>query len=126
MNDFFDLQLFVEVDVGTPPQRMRVIADTGSKWVWVQSKHCRICGGSRHYDPDRSETLTELSTFHQRTASYGSGDVKGYHSREDFCLAVPEDCYAQTVKTVNLGFGQFANEGETENEQEFYDPNKCR
>ena len=64
MRDFFDLQLFVEVDVGRPGQTMRVVADTGSKWVWVQTGLCSRCGGSNHYDTELSETLVELTDYH--------------------------------------------------------------
>ena len=62
MNDFSDLQLFVEADVGEPPQRMRLIADTGSAWMWVQTEMCASCGGANHYDVTLSETLEVLET----------------------------------------------------------------
>ena len=82
MRDYFDLQLYVEVDVGEPPQTMKVVADTGSKWVWVQTDECSRCGGLNHYHEELSETLVEVNSFYRTTVSYGSGDVHGYHSRE--------------------------------------------
>ena len=92
MSDFSDLQLYVEADVGEPPQRMRLIADTGSAWMWVQTEQCTSCGGANHYNMDQSETLEVLESTRTKHLHYGSGSVSGLHSREKFCLAVDEAC----------------------------------
>ena len=52
MSDFSDLQLFIEADVGSPPQRMRLIADTGSEWMWVQTDLCHRCSGENFFEKE--------------------------------------------------------------------------
>ena len=51
LEDYQDVQLFIEVSVGTPSQPMRLIVDSGSTWFWVQTEACRNCGGHAKFDP---------------------------------------------------------------------------
>ena len=56
---------YVDLWVGTPPQRQTVIVDTGSEIVAFPCSSCKKCGRSHHTDPpyneERSSTFKKLS-----------------------------------------------------------------
>ena len=37
-----NMQYKVEVEIGLPPTKVELIVDTGSSWIWVPEKNCRI------------------------------------------------------------------------------------
>ena len=53
-------QYFVDLRLGTPPQKLLLVADTGSDLVWVQCSACRDC--SRH-SPGSSFLARQSTTF---------------------------------------------------------------
>ncbi|KAF9338852.1 hypothetical protein BGX26_009558, partial [Mortierella sp. AD094] len=61
-----DVSYLITVGLGTPPQDVDLIFDTGSSDLWVQSAN---------YDPSQSSTSSDLQeTF---TIQYGSGSTNG-------------------------------------------------
>merc|ERR1740123_2556534 len=38
-----DMALVAQISVGTPPQALSVLLDSGSSDMWIPSKHCRSC-----------------------------------------------------------------------------------
>ena len=40
LEDYQDVQLFIEVSIGSQHQPMRLIVDSGSTWFWVQTVDC--------------------------------------------------------------------------------------
>mmetsp|Transcript_172543 Transcript_172543/g.553149 ORF Transcript_172543/g.553149 Transcript_172543/m.553149 type:complete len:754 (+) Transcript_172543:151-2412(+) len=77
--------MIASISVGTPPQQMHCLLDTGSSDLWVPSKRCRSCENERHFHADLS------STFVPRLRStpdgdrpvplhitYGSGEIVGF------------------------------------------------
>lgn len=74
------------IELGTPPQVLRCLLDSGSSDLWVPSKRCERCHDGHNYFADSSSTFSPKL---QRTASgrsepvpvqvtYGSGQVLGY------------------------------------------------
>eukprot|EP00931_Biecheleriopsis_adriatica_P105544 TRINITY_DN8010_c0_g1_i1.p1 TRINITY_DN8010_c0_g1~~TRINITY_DN8010_c0_g1_i1.p1 ORF type:complete len:680 (+),score=129.12 TRINITY_DN8010_c0_g1_i1:50-2041(+) len=77
--------LVAPISIGTPPQQMRCLLDTGSSDLWVPSKRCRTCSGDNLFHADRSSTfspdLVQTTQGKRPVAtkvSYGSGDIVGY------------------------------------------------
>lgn len=87
----------IEITVGTPPQQLTVIADTGSNWFWVQGTECTVCGGNGFFNSTQSATFNQTTT--NKTLSYGSGNVYGTKSQETVCLALDTNCTAGTITT---------------------------
>ncbi|ORX49171.1 rhizopuspepsinogen precursor [Hesseltinella vesiculosa] len=68
-----DVEYYAEVQVGTPPQTLKLDFDTGSSDLWFASTLCTGCTGSNHtaYDPTKSSTYQkEGQTW---SISYGDG-----------------------------------------------------
>mmetsp|Transcript_102549 Transcript_102549/g.299153 ORF Transcript_102549/g.299153 Transcript_102549/m.299153 type:complete len:463 (-) Transcript_102549:76-1464(-) len=75
LRNYIDLQYYVNFSLGTPPQQITGIIDTGSFELVVFSKDCTGCGLAGAFEGDRSTThrLGRLVT----QLTYGSGDVEG-------------------------------------------------
>ena len=101
LGDYFDLQLFADVQIGTPTQKAKVIVDTGSDWFWVNSSECADCGGRNLFQAQKSETLEydvvklpknlneNVKIVKQRSLFYGSGAIFGPKAFDKVCLTQP-------------------------------------
>lgn len=77
--------LIASISIGTPPQQMRCLLDSGSSDLWVPSKRCRSCNNERLFHADRSSSfapeLVQTAEGPRPKAvhvGYGSGDIVGY------------------------------------------------
>jgi hypothetical protein len=103
INDFQDAQYFGTIAVGTPPQSLRVVYDTGSSNLWV-NKQTGFLSPHQHYVDSKSSTYVKNgSTFN---IQYGSGPVSGYYSVDTIHLAdidIPGYLFAEVNNTKGLG-----------------------
>ncbi|CAL4994090.1 unnamed protein product [Urochloa decumbens] len=53
----------MEISIGTPPQKLTAVADTGSDLIWTKCGACASCEpqGSPSYYPDKSSSFSKLS-----------------------------------------------------------------
>ena len=80
--DFYDIQLYANIFVGSNRQIFEMIFDTGSSWVWVQSEDCRRCMKNDHkFSADHSDSYMQLSD-EPTELNYGKGSVIGYDSKD--------------------------------------------
>lgn len=82
LKDFMNTQYFVEVEIGTPPQKFTVVPDTGSSNLWVYSSKCTnvVCWYHQRYDASASSTYK--SNGEKFNISYGSGSINGFVSED--------------------------------------------
>jgi hypothetical protein len=80
--DRMNTQYFIEVGIGTPEQKFKVVPDTGSSNLWAYSSECKavVCHTHNTYDSSAS------SSFQPEGASfeilYGSGGITGLTSKD--------------------------------------------
>ena len=60
----------LSIYVGESDMEMKVIFDTGSDWLLVESRDCENCKGSK-YDPNTSSYFSELDV-RTKNIEYGS------------------------------------------------------
>jgi hypothetical protein len=87
LDTYAGLSYYGQISIGTPPQKMTVVFDTGSSTLWVPTKSAVTCSAAdlkahpKHsYDHNPSSTyVKDCKPF---KLSYGSGPVSGYYSKD--------------------------------------------
>jgi len=104
INDFQDAQYFGTISIGTPPQEVRVVYDTGSSNLWASNIKPGLFSSHKYYDHSKSSTYAANgSTFNIR---YGSGPVSGFYSKDTIALgdvSIPGYTFAEVNNTKGLG-----------------------
>lgn len=87
------------IGVGSPPQRFRVIFDTGSSDIWLPEINCTTCAGSQRYHAAVSRSHeAQQEVFN---LEYGSGNASGRVVREQLVLFGGNEIL--TLSSVRLG-----------------------
>ncbi|KYN99182.1 plasmepsin X [Plasmodium reichenowi] len=83
-----DSQFVGELLVGTPPQTIYPIFDTGSTNVWVVTTACEeeSCKKVRRYDPNKSKTFRRSFIEKNLHIVFGSGSISGSVGTDTFML----------------------------------------
>lgn len=103
VNDYENAQYFGPITVGTPPQELSVIYDTGSANLWVPNIH-KLLSPHKTYNHDKSSTYQPNGTVFD--IEYGSGPVSGFFSEDTFNMGgfdVPSYTFAEVNDTKGLG-----------------------
>jgi cathepsin D len=86
VNQAGDTSYFGTVDIGTPPQSLNVILDTGSSDLWVADSNCVSCPrGTPVFETVQSTTFKQRSD-NPTGISYGSGNVEGFLASESVSM----------------------------------------
>ncbi|KAJ3315908.1 hypothetical protein HDV04_000115 [Boothiomyces sp. JEL0838] len=99
--------LAVQIQVGTPPQSMSVLLDTGSHLLWIQSDNCTNCPGKNKFNPALSNTHTN---FHNEPGSiaYADGTVVKFFINEDTIkiggLALSNQAFGEAYSVVTNNY----------------------
>jgi len=90
------------LEIGTPPQNVDVIFDTGSSNFWITSSKCtdKACLKHKLYDSKKSSTYQKIGTHVE--VEFGSGKVKGIFSRDTIKFGL--------LKVDNQQFGEIIKE----------------
>lgn len=91
VRSYFGMEIFIEFDVGTPGQTLRILIDSGSDWFWVTTDQCRQCGGIKRFDHKKSSSYKKQDSS-EVTLVYGSGAAWGDHIKESVCLSTTHSC----------------------------------
>ncbi|CAL4988682.1 unnamed protein product [Urochloa decumbens] len=95
----------MEISIGTPPQKLTAVADTGSDLIWTKCGACASCEpqGSPSYYPDKSSSFSKLSCNAQLC------DALQHESNSTSCGAGGAECdYKDASKASPLLFGSLA------------------
>ena len=101
-------QYFVDIEVGTPPQRFTVVPDTGSSNLWLYSEKCWAlpCWYHHTYNAEKSSTYQKMGDDFKIT--YGSGSIAGFESQDvarlDSKVQVPDMKFAEITSVSGMAF----------------------
>ncbi|KAL0968134.1 hypothetical protein UPYG_G00262810 [Umbra pygmaea] len=109
LKNYDDAQFYGEISLGSPPQKFRVVFDTGSNHLWVPSYKCSIneatCSVHRKYNESKSSTYIKNGS--KFSIYYGVGNVAGYFS-QDTCtigsLSIKDQVFGEAVKINGANF----------------------
>ncbi|KAI0374023.1 acid protease [Pilatotrama ljubarskyi] len=101
LDDFFlgtDLQWFGNISVGTPPQTVSVVFDTGSQTLEFASTECTSCAQANKWDPAKSTTYVRSSRT--STISFATGVGVDPVVDDDYVLTLRSGADTVTVGGV--------------------------
>ena len=103
-----DSQHLVEISLGTPPQRVEMLLDTGSNTVWVPSTYCVSVGCKHHTKFNHSASATFRAEEVEFEVDYRSGIIVGelaYDSVHVGSLTLQELPLGLVFKEIGDAFG---------------------
>jgi len=104
INDYQDSQYYGAIQIGTPPQTLEVIYDTGSSNLWGSNIKPGLFSSHSYYDHAKSSTHKANGTTFN--IAYGSGPVSGFYSSDTVTLGsdtLLDYTFAEVNNTKGLG-----------------------
>lgn len=107
ISELEEAQWYGPIEIGTPPQKFKVIYDTGSSDLWVPDESCSYfqCGLHNRFKSDKSSTYQKNGT--KFLLPYGSGNMSGFTGKDTVTVAgltTPLLQFGQATQ-VESGFG---------------------
>lgn len=107
LQDTRDSQYSAWLQIGTPPQRISVIMDTGSSNIWVLSKFCQdeSCLMNRKGEPLNQFDAASSSTYREVSRDqvdirFATGRLQGFSAKESFWLGNGIEVQQQTCLMI--------------------------
>jgi cathepsin D len=102
LKNFKNTQYVGEITIGTPPQVIPVIFDTGSANLWVTSSLCKSYSCSSHTSFNRNKSSTWKHKGLRADITFGTGEISGEINSDTFGLG--------GIKIPDQNFGEILNE----------------
>jgi hypothetical protein len=104
INDYQDAQYYGQISIGSPPQDLEVIYDTGSSNLWASNIKPGLLSKHHYYQHDKSSTYVANGTTFN--IQYGSGPVSGFYSADTVAIgaaSLSKYTFAEVNNTKGLG-----------------------
>ncbi|KGL79397.1 Cathepsin D, partial [Tinamus guttatus] len=100
-------QYYGEIGIGTPPQKVTVVFDTGSPHLWGPAPHLLDIACLLHHKYDASKSSTYVKNGTEFAIHYGTGSLSGYLSQDTVTLGdleIKNQIFGEAVKQPGITF----------------------
>ena len=112
LKNFANSQYYGEIFIGTPPQKFKVIFDTGSCNLWVQNKQCTSTGCLQHVGYDNRKSLSFSKHYKGGniplfSIKFGTGNIFGEFVKDNVNIAgidINDQVFGSTYREDGFAF----------------------